>query len=85
MEFHLIKNGNQEGPFTIEELSQQGITPESEVWAPGMADWMQAGDVPVTYADSEALECDYCFTPKIGIREGLRAFVEWYKNYYSAK
>ncbi len=46
MEFHLIKNGKQEGPFTIEELSQQGITPESEVWAPGMSDWMQAGDVP---------------------------------------
>ncbi|MBQ9556832.1 MAG: DUF4339 domain-containing protein [Muribaculaceae bacterium] len=46
MEFHLIKNGKQEGPFTVEELSQQGITPESEVWTPGMADWMQAGDVP---------------------------------------
>ena len=46
MEFHLIKNGKQEGPFTVEELSQQGITPESEVWAPGMADWQQAGDVP---------------------------------------
>ena len=46
MEFHLIKNGKQEGPFSVEELSQQGITPESEVWAPGMADWMQAGDVP---------------------------------------
>jgi len=46
MEFHLIKNGKQEGPFTIEELTQQGITPESEVWAPGMADWQQAGDVP---------------------------------------
>lgn len=46
MEFHLIVNGKQEGPFSIEELSQQGITPESEVWAPGMADWMQAGDVP---------------------------------------
>lgn len=46
MEFHLIRNGKQEGPFTVEELSQQGITPESEVWAPGMADWMQAGDVP---------------------------------------
>ena len=46
MEFHLIKNGKQEGPFSIEELSQQGINPESEVWAPGMADWMQAGDVP---------------------------------------
>lgn len=46
MEFHMIKNGKQEGPFSIEELSQEGITPESEVWAPGMADWMQAGDVP---------------------------------------
>ena len=46
MEFHLIRNGKQEGPFTVEELGQQGITPESEVWAPGMADWMQAGDVP---------------------------------------
>ena len=46
MEFHLIRNGKQEGPFTVEELSQHGITPESEVWAPGMADWMQAGDVP---------------------------------------
>ena len=46
MEFHLIRNGKQEGPFSIEELSQQGITPESEVWAPGMDDWMQAGDVP---------------------------------------
>jgi hypothetical protein len=46
MEFHLIRNGKQEGPFSVEELSQQGITPESEVWAPGMADWAQAGDVP---------------------------------------
>ena len=46
MEFHLIRNGKQEGPFSVEELSQQGITPESEVWAQGMADWKQAGDVP---------------------------------------
>ena len=43
---------------------------------------MQAGDVPVTYADSKALEADYGFTPKIGIREGLRNFAEWYKAYY---
>ena len=43
---------------------------------------MQAGDVPVTYADSAALEKDYGFTPKIGIREGLRKFAEWYKDYY---
>ena len=46
MEFHLIRNGKQEGPFSVEELAQQGINPESEVWAPGMTDWMQAGDVP---------------------------------------
>jgi len=45
MEFHLIVNGKQEGPFSVEELSQKGITPESEVWAPGMDDWKQAGDV----------------------------------------
>lgn len=41
---------------------------------------MQPGDVPVTYADSEALERDCGFTPKIGIREGLRKFAEWYCN-----
>jgi nucleoside-diphosphate-sugar epimerase len=45
---------------------------------------MQPGDVPVTYADSKALERDYGFTPKIGIREGLRKFAEWYKDYYMA-
>ena len=33
-------------------------------------------------ADSEALERDYGFTPKIGIRQGLRQFAEWYKGYY---
>ena len=43
---------------------------------------MQAGDVPITYADSEALERDYGFTPKIGIREGLRKCAEWYKEFY---
>ena len=43
---------------------------------------MQPGDVPVTYADSAALERDYGFKPSIGIREGLRRFAEWYKEYY---
>lgn len=43
---------------------------------------MQPGDVPVTYADSRALEDDYGFKPSIGIREGLRKFAEWYKGYY---
>ena len=44
---------------------------------------MQAGDVPVTYADSTALEKDYGFTPRIGIREGLHAFAQWYAQYYT--
>ena len=43
---------------------------------------MQPGDVPVTYADSTALEKDFGFTPKITLREGLRHFAEWYKQYY---
>ena len=42
---------------------------------------MQPGDVPVTYADSSALEADYGFRPAIGIREGLRRFAEWYAAY----
>ncbi len=43
---------------------------------------MQPDDVPVTCADSKALEDDYGFRPTIGIREGLRKFAEWYKEYY---
>ena len=43
---------------------------------------MQPGDVPVTYADSAALERDFGFTPRVTLREGLRAFAQWYKDYY---
>lgn len=43
---------------------------------------MQPGDVPVTYADSTALESDFGFRPTIDIRTGLRKFAEWYKDYY---
>ena len=43
---------------------------------------MQPGDVPVTYADSEAFARDYGFTPTIDIRTGLRKFAEWYAEYY---
>lgn len=46
---------------------------------------MQPGDVPVTYADSTALERDFGFTPKITLREGLRSFSEWYAEYYGTK
>ena len=43
---------------------------------------MQPGDVPTTFADSSALERDFGFTPQIPLREGLRQFVRWYKEYY---
>ncbi len=43
---------------------------------------MQAGDVPLTFADSSELERDFDFTPKIDIHEGLRKFAEWYAEYY---
>lgn len=43
---------------------------------------MQPGDVPVTYADTTALEMDFGFRPSTSLREGLRRFAEWYKNFY---
>ena len=43
---------------------------------------MQAGDVPVTFADTTALERDFCFKPSTSLREGLRKFAEWYKEFY---
>ena len=43
---------------------------------------MQAGDVPVTYADTSALERDFGFKPSTPLREGLRAFARWYKDFY---
>ena len=43
---------------------------------------MQPGDVPITYADTSALERDFGFKPSTSLREGLRRFAEWYKDYY---
>ena len=45
---------------------------------------MQPGDVPVTYADTSALERDFDFRPHTPLREGLRRFAEWYKEFYMA-
>ena len=66
-----------------EELVRAGVLPDDYDFE-GHRELvgMQPGDVPITYADSAALERDYGFTPRIGIREGLRAFAEWYKSYY---
>lgn len=66
-----------------EELVRVGILPEDYDFE-GHRELvgMQAGDVPVTYADSRALEEDFGFKPTVDIRTGLRAFAEWYKEYY---
>ena len=45
---------------------------------------MQAGDVPVTYADTSALEYDFGFKPCTPLRDGLRKFAEWYAGYFSS-
>lgn len=46
---------------------------------------MQPGDVPITYADTSALEQDFGFKPHTSLREGLRKFATWYKQFYSDK
>ena len=46
---------------------------------------MQAGDVPVTYADTSALERDFGYKPSTSLRDGLRKFAEWYKEFYDSR
>ena len=66
-----------------EELVRAGVLPtDYDFEAHKELVPMQPGDVPTTYADASALERDFGFTPKITLREGLREFAEWYKEYY---
>ena len=66
-----------------EELVRAGVLPaDYDFEAHRVLVGMQPGDVPVTYADSSALEKDFGFRPQIDIRTGLRAFALWYKDYY---
>ena len=66
-----------------EELIRAGVLPaDYDFEAHKELVPMQPGDVPTTYADASALERDFGFTPKITLREGLRKFAEWYKEYY---
>lgn len=66
-----------------EELVRAGVLPEDyDFEAHRELVPMQPGDVPATYADSSALERDFGFRPATDIRTGLRAFAEWYKDYY---
>ena len=67
-----------------EELLRAGVLPKDfDFEAHKQLVPMQPGDVPTTYADTTALERDFGFTPKTTLREGLRKFAEWYRNYYS--
>ncbi|MCR5641864.1 MAG: NAD-dependent epimerase/dehydratase family protein [Prevotella sp.] len=66
-----------------EELVRAGVLPaDFDFEAHKKLVPMQPGDVPVTYADATALERDFGFKPSITLRDGLRAFAEWYAKYY---
>ena len=65
-----------------EELVEAGVLPSDyDFEAHKELVPMQPGDVPVTYADTTALERDFGFKPSTSLREGLRAFAQWYKEY----
>lgn len=66
-----------------EELIRAGVLPEDyDFDAHKELVPMQPGDVPVTYADTSALERDFGFKPSTNLRTGLRKFAEWYKEFY---
>ena len=66
-----------------QELVRAGVLPENyDFEAHKELVPMQPGDVPVTYADTSALERDFGFKPCTSLREGLRKFAEWYKEFY---
>ena len=66
-----------------EELIRVGILPvDYDFEAHKELVPMQPGDVPVTYADTDALERDFEFRPRTSLRSGLHEFAKWYKEFY---
>ena len=66
-----------------EELIRAGVLPQDyDFEAHKELVPMQPGDVPVTFADTSALETDFGFKPNTSLRQGLRNFAEWYKEFY---
>ena len=66
-----------------QELIRAGVLPEDyDFEAHKKLVPMQPGDVPVTYADTSALERDFGFKPSTSLRDGLRAFARWYREFY---
>lgn len=69
-----------------QELMAAGVLPEDyDFEAHKELVPMQPGDVPVTYADTSALERDFGFKPNTSLRDGLRRFAQWYKAFYMAQ
>ena len=69
-----------------EELVRAGVLPEDfDFEAHKRLVTMQPGDVPVTYADTTALERDFGFKPSTSLRDGLCRFAEWYREFYQNK
>lgn len=69
-----------------EELVRAGVLPKDyDFEAHKKLVPMQPGDVPVTYADTEALERDFGYRPGIDLRTGLRSFAKWYRAFYTEK
>ena len=83
-----IGNSNPENLLDFVDILQQeliaaGVLPEDyDFEAHKELVPMQPGDVPVTYADTSALERDFGFRPNTPLREGLRKFAKWYKEFY---
>ena len=83
-----IGNNNPENLLDFVDILQQeliraGVLPEDcDFDAHKELVAMQPGDVPVTYADTTPLERDYGFKPSTSLRDGLRKFAEWYKEFY---
>lgn len=83
-----IGNSNPENLLEFVDILQQelvraGVLPEDyDFEAHKELVPMQPGDVPVTYADTSALERDFGFKPSTSLREGLRVFAQWYAEYY---
>lgn len=83
-----IGNSNPENLLDFVDILQQELTSAGVL--PKDYDFeahkelvpMQPGDVPVTYADTSALEQDYGFKPNTSLRDGLRKFAQWYKIFY---
>lgn len=83
-----IGNSNPENLLDFVDILQQeliraGVLPQDyDFQAHKELVPMQPGDVPVTYADTGALEKDFGFRPNTPLREGLRRFAEWYREFY---